>query len=398
MIGSRSSGTRFVDFSLRKPRQVSSTPVVVENSVDLGDQDIRVAYYKKRGIGQTVPVPGALGMGSGISHTIYRVPKSQLLTRNEVSKIYKNESNAILAAQSAERAAAAVVRQGEMNANVAGIVYTDEPMTKIDIDMPINLGSLAEKVRELAKQQKKNHVKLTTKRYMEGKTPIPNPTVDEIVAAAKTAFIKTEVEKATRTSPSWNTRGRIVLYGKRDQERHDNHIKEHIDRKMPKIEAVLAKLREGMILGFAPPAPKVVPKEENLLRFNNLAGINFSAPAGSAAAGTGAPSYRDPFEGLNSSPNTPHRAWALVREPLRLMRTAAPHANFVAAGIEIEPETVERLSKNQRSTLLTKLKAMNKSQHNSEINSFLNNALRKGGKRTTRKARKVKKTRKVKHS
>jgi hypothetical protein len=70
----------------------------------------------------------------------------------------------------------------------------------------------------------------------------------------------------------------------------------------------------------------------------------------------------------------------------------------VAAGIEIEPETLSKLSKNQRSSLLSKLRGMNKSQQNTAIDDFLVNALRKGGKRKTRKYKKSKKTHKNKRS
>lgn len=402
---------------------MSAAPVIT-NYVDLAlgseyvRQDDRVSYYEKRGIGKVVPIPGAGGLGSGISHKIYRVPKSQLLTRNEVRKIEKNESNAILVAQSAERAAAAAVRQSEMNINAAGIIYTDEPMTKLDIDMPINLSELADKALQLAAKKKWDSLNKRNRRFHIIGSTGSNATkkirygykrkeisvrpgfsgeeevminqnevsVDDAIDALRMAFIEVERQKKLESAikeahdrmPK-NSTGQVPreLAGSEPKER-EKIIQEQIDRKMPKIEAVLAKLREGMVLGFAPPLAKVVPKEENLLRFNNLAGINFSAP-GNPGAGSGAPSYRDPFDGLNSPPNTTDAA-------------------FAAAGIEIEPETVEKLSKNQRSALLFQLRGMNKSQHNAAINSFLINALRKGGKRATRKARKVKKTRKVKRT
>jgi hypothetical protein len=356
MIGNRPSGSRFVNASLKKPTQLSSTPAVVENSVDLalsnrygGEEDIRVAYYKKRGIGTVVGIPGAGGMGSGISHIVYRVPKSQLLTRNEVRKIYKNEEDAMMAAQSAERAAAAVVRQGEMNANAAGIVYSNEPISKIDIDGPIHIGSLVNKALQIAAKKKWNssgneyHIRSTgllkngTRQvsYSKGRggnvktiTMRPGysaeeeialeelkPSGEEGIQALRNKFIEMErqkkwesaIKEAHNRMPK-NRNGKIMreYWGSEPQER-ERIIQEHVERKLPKIEAVLAKLREGMIMGFAPPAPKVVPKEENLLRFNNLSSINFSAPAGSAAAGSGAPPQVDPFEGLGGKRKTRRR-------------------------------------------------------------------------------------------
>jgi hypothetical protein len=306
------------------------------NSVDLalstpygGAEDIRVAYYKKRGIGKVVGIPGAVGLGAGISHTVYRVPKSELLTRNEVSKIYKNEEDAMMAAQSAERAAAAVVRQGEMNANVAGIVYSNDPMTKIDIDLPIHLVSLADLGKQIVKQnssvkQKKLNAALSKMnaemnaenlKYMKRKgmnmkkhaEHYMNETysVDDIIEAIRNKFIEEEENKIRETKRMEAKRAFPLIprgyvnkpsFMTQNQSKEQARlIKEHIARKMPKIEAVLAKLREGMILGFAPPAPKPVEKEENLLRFENLSSINFSKPSANAPA---APVYSDPFEEL----------------------------------------------------------------------------------------------------
>ena len=321
-----------------------------KNYVDLalGDpygnpQDDRVAYYKKRGIGTTVGVPGAAGMGSGISHTVYRVPKSELLTRNQVRKIYKNEENAMMAAQAAERAAAAVVRQGEMNANTAGIVYTNEPTTSIDIDKPVHLESLAAKGRNLMKkdnsvrEKKRNaawklvdpvnlnyyskqvRAPVGSKEYKNqlGKLVGLNHyintkdfNIDDAIDALRNKFIETEKEKVYQSSHKEaeakmpkNSYGHIIreYQGSVPRER-DRLVQEHIARKMPKINAVLEKVREGMILGFVPPPPKVAPKEENLLRFENLSSINFSAPA---AAGSGAPSApNDPFAGMGGKRKT----------------------------------------------------------------------------------------------
>lgn len=71
------------------------------------------------------------------------------------------------------------------------------------------------------------------------------------------------------------------------------------------------------------------------------------------------------------------------------------HKNFVNAGIEIEDETVDHLTQNQRRTLLANLQAKNKSNHNEYIDEYLAKVLtRKGGKRRNR-AKKSRKTRKA---
>jgi hypothetical protein len=331
----------------RKMFPQSAAPVNT-NYVDLAvgseyvRENERVPYYRKRGVGKNVPFPGAAGMGSGISHYVYRVPKSELLTRNEVRKIEKNEYNAMMALQAEERAAAAVVRKGEMNANVAGIVYTDEPMSAIDIDLPINLIFLADKALRLAAKKKWNSMTERNRGIISGTTTSSDGkrkvwysgssgrksinirpgfsaeeeimikenkvNVDDSIEALRNKFIDVEKEKVRFASHlAAEKKAPRNSYGKIQQEYAGSVpkeaarlVQEHIDRKMPKIEAVLAKLREGMILGFAPPAPKVAPKEENLLRFNNLSSINFSAPTGPAVANR----LVDPFEGLNSSPKT----------------------------------------------------------------------------------------------
>lgn len=376
-------------------------------------QNDRITYYKKRGIGKVVPVPGAAGMGSGISHTVYRVPKSEILTRNQVRKIYKDEENAMIAAQAAERTAAAVVRQGEMNANVAGIVYTNEPSNNIDIDKPINLIELANKAKSLVKnnseikKQKMNKAKskintntlkfikeryshLGEKRYMNEveratKSYMNANTIDDEIQALRNKFIETEkgkvyhiLHKQAEAKMPKNSSGHIAReYQGSVPKEAARLFQEHIDRKMPKIDAVLAKVREGMIMGFAPPAPKSVQKEENLLRFNELSSINFSAPTQTTTTST----YVDPFEGLNATPNISHK-------------------NFTNAGIEIEEETVNHLSKNQKNELLSLLKSMNKASHNAAIDDYLARHLGKGGKRKnkTRKGHKGNKTRKTKRT
>jgi len=350
------------------------------NYIDLPLNDGRVYYYRKRDIGKNFGVPGAGGLGSGISHVVYRVPKSEFISLNELRKIQQNELNAKIALESAEKAAAAIIRKGEINANIAGIVYTNEPTLKVDIDLPIHLESLAEKGFQLANEKLKT--KYQRKRgqivTLDDKNKV---SIDDVIKVLREAFIETEKSKVSElfykqayAKIPKNSFGMIPreMHGSERRET-DRLVQEHIDRKLPKIEVVLEKLREGMILGFAPHvAPHVVPKEENLIHFNNIKSINFAATSAPASA----KKVIDPFEGLNFSPNV-------------------THSNFVAADIEIEPETVSKLSKNQRSALLSKLKGMNKSKHNSAINDFLIEYLAKGGKRKTRRANKSRNTRKV---
>ena len=291
-----------------------------------GIQDERVDYYRKRGIGEDYAVPGAGGYGAGVSHYVYRVPKSELITLNQLQKIRKNEMNAMIAAEAEAKATADALRRTEMNANLASIVYSNTPMAKIDIDLPINLSNLAHNATKLAMDTKlandkimKRKQKNGTVMYRNGKTlkfmkntnykKLNPPSIDEIVAAAKNAFIQTEknkideniVAKVKKTFPNYFGHNRIYRV-KRPQEQiteKNRLIQQHIERKMPKIESVLAKLREGLFMGTITQDNKPVEKKEvNLLTFTGLNNLNFSTVAPTAAA-----QYYDPFVGLNNSQN-----------------------------------------------------------------------------------------------
>lgn len=326
-----------------------------------GIQDERVDYYRKRGIGEDYAVPGAGGLGSGISHSVYRVPKSELITLNQLQKIRKNEMNAMKAAEAEAKAAADALRRSEMNANLASIVYTNAPMVNIDIDSPINLSNLAHNATKLAMDtrvindksfrinkngtisiRKKTGKKKTIKMPMRSteyrnfpaynkeineeinlKIPVRKnftprqeyiyhvspPSIDEIVAAAKDAFIQTEknkideniVAKVKKTFPNYFGHNRIYRM-KRPQEQiteKNRLIQDHMQRKMPKIESVLAKLREGLFMGTITQDNKSVEKEVNLLTFPGLKNINFST-----AATTAARHYDDPFVGRGGQRKT----------------------------------------------------------------------------------------------
>jgi hypothetical protein len=175
-----------------------------------------------------------------------------------------------------------------------------------DIDKEIDLAMLANTGKKIVKQ-KMNTRRMTKRNYNK-----IEPKVDEVIAALRNSFIESEKGKVYHSShleaeakAPKNSYGKIMReWYRRIPIERDRLVQEHIDRKMPKIEEVLAKLREGMIMGFAPPALNAAPKEENLLRFNNLSSINFSAPAGSAAADSGAPRQVDPFEGLGGKRKT----------------------------------------------------------------------------------------------
>lgn len=69
---------------------------------------------------------------------------------------------------------------------------------------------------------------------------------------------------------------------------------------------------------------------------------------------------------------------------INFSKKAMNNANFkrfTNAGINIEEETVKKLSPNQRTSLFNRLTRINKRNQNAEINAFLQNVLsRKGGK------------------
>jgi len=301
------------------------------NYAELSLEDPRVEYYVKKGIGKHVPVPGVAGLGSGISHSVYHVPKSELLTLNQVRKIEKNKYNVKKAVEAEATAAANLVHKDEINANVASIVYTNQPTAILDIDRPIHLESLADKAMQLiakkilVEKKPRSLSSITRKngsqffKYKDKEINIrpgfsaqeefiihtENPSVDKAIEELRNAFIELEKRKISpssylqaKASLPKNSSGNIIReFQGSVTKRADKFTQEHIDRIMPKINAILEKVHEGMIIGFpSVPAP-VAPKEENLIRFDNLSSIDFSQPPGSAA-GSSVPIPVDHFQGL----------------------------------------------------------------------------------------------------
>ncbi len=325
------------------------------------------------------------GYGAIHKYPYIRIPKDiypTIPTKEDYKQMKKREYETKAKIEEEQKAAEKLVRQAEINTNVQSIIYTDEPMETIDIDIPINLEFLAERGLKLAQKKINNEKSKKNKgRTFSAISNKSKASIDDAISAIREQFVETEKNKVTPILreeakklykvPSPADRGgsniHFIMMMENMQKMYiAEKVKEHIDRKLPKITAVLEKIHEGMVFGFAP-VKKKVNTNTNLLRFNELKNINFSYRPTEGPA-----KPYDPFEGLNTSPNLTHN-------------------DFTAAGINIEPETIDHLTKNQKQELLSLLVTLSKAEHNDAINSFISKKLSKGGKRKTRKIRKGKK-------